>query len=339
MVNMQVQGDKFRWIWSGVPGESFPLEIATARPLHIAAGMGHSHIVAILLEYGASVDLEDGGFATPLHHAASNGQSAMAQLLLDAGANPNALGSDLLSPCMYAAFNGHHDAIRILMKGGADIQLRSRDDETALQFAARYGREEVFKFLLSATANEDLGVEGTFGRSTLYDAICHKTAFSMSFLLNLVPQASAYESRRCTILNATIRNRSSTEVKMLLRRLPTGLLPILLNHRDLHGTPLYTAAVFSKADTVKLLLDTGAELELDGSEHGTPLMAACATGRLAAVRVLVARGARTSYVKDGQVFSAYAAARHHPQVKRWLLVGRFLEGPKLLMGGVAGQEG
>lgn len=104
-----------------------------------------------------------------------------------------------------------------------------------------------------------------------------------------------------------------------------------MSHRDPNrGTPLHVATVLAKLDTLNLLLDAGAQLELDGSDHGTPLMGACATGRLAAVKLLVARGARTSYLKDGQLYGALLAAKHHPEVRRWLLVGRFLEGPKLL---------
>ena len=132
-------------------------------------------------------------------------------------------------------------------------------------------------------------------------------------------------------MNAAVENRSKAEVRMLLRRLPTSDLPIILNHRALSGgTPLHTAATMAKIDTMTLLLDAGAQLELEGSEHGTALMGACATGRLAAVKLLVARGARTSYMKDGQFYSALLAAKYHPEVRRWLLVGRFLEGPKLV---------
>lgn len=105
---------------------------------------------------------------------------------------------------------------------------------------------------------------------------------------------------------------------MLLRRVPTGHLPRLLNHRALDGTPLHLAAKVPKVDTIALLLDAGAQLELEGSEHGTPLMVACATGRDAAVKSLVARGARTSYVKDGEVYSAFTAAKYHPPVRRLL---------------------
>ena len=120
---------------------------------------------------------------------------------------------------------------------------------------------------------------------------------------------------------------------MLLRRVPDGLLSGILNHRAPgpdEGTPLYAATIASELDIINLLLDTGAQLEIEGSEHGTRLMAACACGRLAAGKLLVARGARTSYVKDGQFFSVFAAAKYHPRVRRWLLFWRFVEGPRSL---------
>lgn len=115
--------------------------------------------------------------------------------------------------------------------------------------------------------------------------------------MNLAPPSEVYDLQRYTILKAAVIYRSAIEVKMLLRRVPTGHMPRLLNHRAVDGTPL---------------------------------MAACATGRDAAVKSLIARGARTSYVKDGEVYSAFTAAKYHPPVRRWLLVGRFQEGPKLL---------
>ena len=148
--------------------------------------------------------------------------------------------------------------------------------------------------------------------------------------MNLAPPSEVFESQRYSILNAAIERRSTAEVKLLLRRVPTDILPQILNHRAVDGTPLHLAAILSKEDTMNILLDKGAQIELEGSEHGTPLMGACAIGRLAAVKLLVEKGARTSYVKDGQVYSVLTAAKYHPQVRRWLLVGRFLEGPQLL---------
>lgn len=328
---MQVRGELLRWSWYATPSRSFPKSLLTAKPLHIAASEGNSNIVLMLLDYGASIDCVDGRHATPLHHAASNGQTAMVKLLLDSGANPNAVNFELESPCMAAALYDQIDSIQALLRGGADIQLRNCYGQNALHLAASSGSKNVFVFLLNTPTGHSLGAEDILGISFLDEAISCRSSFPMTLLLNLALPVEAYESRTGNTLSIAVSCRSATDVRQLLRRLPTGLLPRLLNHPHLFGTtPLHTAAVLAKLDTINLLLDTGAQLEVEGSEYGTALMGACATGRLTAVRLLVARGAKTSYEKDGQCYSALLAARHHPEVRRWLLVGRFLEGPKLL---------
>ena len=177
----------------------------------------------------------------------------------------------------------------------------------------------------------DLWTEDSIGQSTLLMMIVKSSRFSMSFVLNVAPIFGAYESHMGNILAVAIGQRSTTEVKLLLRRLSNGLLRKCIDsHCPGLGTPLNRTATLPKVKVINLLLDAGAQIDLEGSKYGTPLMAACATGRLAAVKVLVARGAKTSYVKDGQVYGAFAAAKYHPQVRRWLLVGRFMEGPRLL---------
>lgn len=47
------------------------LTISRGTPLHAASEGGHAELVALLLEYGASVDAKDITSATPLHLAAS----------------------------------------------------------------------------------------------------------------------------------------------------------------------------------------------------------------------------------------------------------------------------
>ena len=319
-----------RWTWYSSPEEEFPPALQLTKPLHIAADKGYAHIARILIAYGACVDGEDQSMATPLHYASSNGQTAMVHLLLDYGANPNAVDLELDSPCICAAKGDHLDSIQALINRGADIHLRSQYEDTALKVAAESGATKVFAFLMTTSTPY---LTSRWDGSTLYDALSETSAFPMSLLLSLAPSAEAYKSQRFNILNAAVQHRPRAEVRMLLQRIPPVLLSGLLNHRAsdwAKGTPIYAAIIASKLENLDLLLDTGAQLEIEGSEHGTPLMAACACGRLAAVKLLVARGARTSYVKDGQVYSAFAAARYHQRVRRWLLVGRFVEGPRLL---------
>ena len=85
---------------------------------------------------------------------------------------------------------------------------------------------------------------------------------------------------------------------------------------------------------VGTLLNVSADIEVEGGEHGAPLMAACAAGRLLTVKTLVAKCARTSYNNvDGITRGVLRAAKSHPEVREWLLVGRFRDGPRLLEGG------
>ena len=59
-------------------------------------------------------------------------------------------------------------------------------------------------------------------------------------------------------------------------------------------------------------------------------MTACAD-RLLAVKCLVSKGAKLHYTKGGSTIRALDKAKNFPEIKRWLLVGRYIEGPRLLM--------
>lgn len=331
---MQVPGHSRYWQGQSLLENGFSKSLQSATALHIASTQDNSQIVEILLIYGASVDSVDGDFATPLHYAARHGKTSIISLLLDAGANPNVLNSELECPYMCAVVNGHLESARMLEKGGADTHLRNRYGETILKRAARSGAKDLFmSFLMNTATRQDLDAEDLWGRSFLYEAV-REPSVPMNYLVNLALPAKAYDAREGNFLQGAIEKRSTTEVKMLLRRVPTSLLPKLVNRPGSYkDTPLITAIRLSKMDMIPLLLDAGAQLELEASAYDTALMMACATGRLAAVKVLVTRGARTSYVSDGdgQLYSAFEAAKNYPPIRRWLLVGRFLEGPRLLM--------
>ena len=328
VVNLQVRDESFVWYWNGKP---FPSRFTSARPLHIAASIGNLQIASMLLAHGASVGSVNGRYATPLHYAADDGQIAVLNLLLEAGANPNALEGNFQSPAMIAAEQGRLNCFRVLLEAGADMQLRDLWGRTALHLAAEYGAKNMFIFLMSKMSGHEFATGDRLGRSVLYAVMCEPLAFPMGFLLSHTPPAAAYASEKRNTMTAAIIYHSTIEFKMLLRRIPAYLLLELLNQHDvLGGTPLHRAAIEEKLDIIALLLDAGAQLELEACDHGTALMGACAIGRLASVKFLVAKGAKTSYVQDGQSYSAFAAAKNHPEIRRWLLVGRFLEGPKLL---------
>ncbi|KAF4315313.1 hypothetical protein G195_011155 [Phytophthora kernoviae 00238/432] len=56
-------------------------------PLIAAVGKGHSSVVQLLLESGASVDLGDDAGTTPLISATESGHDAVVELLVEEGAS------------------------------------------------------------------------------------------------------------------------------------------------------------------------------------------------------------------------------------------------------------
>lgn len=301
-----------------------------ARPLHIAAAAGQVEIARILINHGASVDGLDDFFQTPLHLAAIYGQTEAIEFLIHSGADVNARDLHLTSPCLSAARHGHLMSVKALIDAGAEPRLQDFEDRTALFAAAKFGHFNVGVFLINEVGRFNLAAETKSGESILSAVL----SYSSSFLLNLAPNPSVYEPRKDNILTATAKFNDPGLLRRLLRRLPRNLTPTLLTHRALlRGTPLYAAATRCSEKIIDMLLDAGADLELEGGDHGSPLMGACAAGRLEMVKALVRKGAKTSYTKDGTLFSALSTAKLYPKITRWLLVGRFMEGPLLIENG------
>jgi hypothetical protein len=109
--------------------------------LYSAAINDYDAVVKILLDAGASIDIQDGN--TALHVAANQDYRQVAKLLLDAGANFD-VQDDQGSTALYmAADRGFSQVVKILLDRGANIEMRSGNSLTPLLIAARSGHVEV----------------------------------------------------------------------------------------------------------------------------------------------------------------------------------------------------
>ncbi|KAL8856080.1 MAG: hypothetical protein Q9178_007275 [Gyalolechia marmorata] len=324
LANLNIRQESTIAPWQVKPGQDLDPTYFTSAPLHLAASEGHVPIAKLLLTYGAYVDCTDDTYETPLHKACAMGQKEVVRLLLDSGANPNSLNVRMQSATHLAASTGCLDSLKMLRDADANMGLQDQWRFTPLHEATLNEQTHVAIFLINQSAYCKLGLELYDGLSALSEVL----ATAPSFILNLAPCADAYEPRVGNILSKAASLGTAT-LRRFLRRIPKEMIPGLLNRRHrMLGTPLHTVVMRRQDDVgvnIDILLDAGADLEIDGSDHGTPLMGACATGRLTAVKYLIAKGAKTSYVREGDVFSVLMAAKLHPQVVRWLLVDRFME--------------
>ena len=340
LLELQVSGldDQHNWYWKS--DSNFPTTLRTATPLQIAASRGLVRIAAFLLDCGAPRDAVDGDYRTALHVAAEANQTETVKLLLNAGANLHAVDISLRSACLLAAQKGHSEVLLLLISGGADMKAQDFSGQTVFHRAAASGSVTTMNVIMATATEDDLGLEDLNGDSCISILLIRGTERKISYLLSLAPGSAAYEPHMGNILTAAVDNWNYVSISLfqkLLKRIPSSLIKTLLNHRAKYGgTPLYAACTEASPrwqhDVIDTLLQAGADLEHEGGDQGTPLMGACATGRLSAVKLLLSKGAKISYERDGQIISALNAAKHFPEIVRWILVERYTKGPRRILG-------
>jgi hypothetical protein len=104
------------------------------RPLHLAAACDQPAVAALLIEYGASLDVEDNRGVTPLLIAASRGHVPTVELFLQ---NNDPTLNKLVfqktqTAASAAAGNGHLEALEALHKGGARLDIANEWGDTVM---------------------------------------------------------------------------------------------------------------------------------------------------------------------------------------------------------------
>ncbi|CAM9291236.1 unnamed protein product [Ectocarpus sp. 8 AP-2014] len=119
----------------------------------LAALVGHSHIVKILLKKGANVPMVDKRGVAALHAGAQEGHVTAVELLAKAGADPDAMTSKGATPLHMAAERGHSEVVRALIEAGANPDSRMTNGGTPLYIAAQGGHLGVMRELLRGKAD------------------------------------------------------------------------------------------------------------------------------------------------------------------------------------------
>ena len=132
-------------------------------PLMLAASLGRTDIVHLLVAAGAEVDAVDARGFTALFHACYHGDEdrghpEAVQALLDAGADREATIGFGVRPLMYAAGNGEAGVVEVLLRAGADPAARNEGGRTALMMVKDRDYVDVINILHEAELA--LGGEG-----------------------------------------------------------------------------------------------------------------------------------------------------------------------------------
>ncbi len=170
------------------------------------------------------------------------------------------------------------------LKKGADLNARDRRGATPLMHAAAFGSLDAMKLLIAAGA--DVNASNSFDATALVWAAGDPA--KVRLLLDRGATANAVTKQRRTPLSAAAAYDSSAEVVRLL--LAKGA-----DSRAGDGAAALLAANARDPESLRLLLEKGAEHTVKDQFSFNPLLNAVSANNLAAVKLLLAAGADVNF--------------------------------------------
>lgn len=232
-----------------------------------AARAGHEDIIHKLSACGCDVNAAGGTRGTALVGAASAGQARVVDLLFELGV-PEGENQDTANALVVAVAKEHEDVVKVLVAKGANLDKAGTlqtFEWLPLQLAANRNKYEMLSTLLGLGADPN-AIGG--------------------FLGSVLMGASDSVKIDCQILEALIV--AGADINMMVPSSKRSKYP---SNWYGESTALSAAASNEQTDAVRLLLNHGADPNLQCSNYGTALHRASGEGATEILELLLAHGA------------------------------------------------
>uniref|UniRef100_A0A8D3D9K3 Tetratricopeptide repeat, ankyrin repeat and coiled-coil containing 2b n=1 Tax=Scophthalmus maximus TaxID=52904 RepID=A0A8D3D9K3_SCOMX len=312
-----------RLLMMGGANVNYRTEVLNNAPvLCVHAHLGYMDMVALLLEFGASVDALSESGLTPLGYAAAGGHMAIVAALCRRRAKVDHLDKNGQCALVHAALRGHMEVVKFLIQSDwAQSQqqaafTKSHAVQQALIAAASMGYTEVRQGHEEEVERAQINNFDTLWGETALTAASGRGKLEVCRLLLEQGAAVAQPNRRGIVpLFSAVRQGHWQIVDLLITHGAD------VNLADKQGrSPLMMAASEGHLGTVEFLLAQGASLSLMDKEGLTALSWACLKGHLPVVRCLVESGAATDHAdKNGRTPLDLAAFYGDSEVVQFLV--------------------
>jgi len=264
-----------------------------------AVQRGDQAAVRSLIVDRANINVAQIDGTTALHWAVRHGDLATADLLIKAGADVKAANRYGLTPIQLAATNGDAAMIEKLLAAGVDPNFANPGGETVLMTASRTGKVDAIKLLLDRGANVN-AKESERGQTALMWAVLENHPDAVKLLLARGADINAKTTARTIKGEYTPARPAAASGPGIIRQraLPTaegGMTALLFAVRD------------GNMPMTRLLLDSGADINLASANDTSPLIIAILNGQTEIASDLLKRGADPNAIdayKRGPLFAA-----------------------------------
>ncbi|XP_043267430.1 serine/threonine-protein phosphatase 6 regulatory ankyrin repeat subunit A-like isoform X3 [Venturia canescens] len=265
--------------------------------LHLAARRRDVDMVRILVDYGASVDMQNGEGQTPLHIASAEGDEGLVKYFYGVRASASIADHQDRTPMHLAAENGHASVIELLAdKFKASIFERTKDGSTLMHIASLNGHSECATMLFKKGVY--LHMPNKRGARSIHTAARYGHVGIISTLLQRGEKVDATTNDNYTALHIAVESAKPAVVETLL-----GYgAEVHVRGGKMRETPLHIAARVPDGDRCALmLLKSGAGPNLTTDDGQTPVHVAASHGNLATLLLLLEDGGDPMYKsKNGE---------------------------------------
>lgn len=246
-------------------------------PLFFAIENDLNEIINLLIKNGANIYTQNINGFTPLMIAVEKENYEITELLINKFKENsqknnrkvdyiNIINEGGLSALMIAIYQKNIKIIKLLLEGGADINKKNLSNNTALMFAAKENQLEICKLLIEKGAN--------IYNQNIYDE---------------TPLIYAVKSGNLDIVNLlllNLKNNKNNNIKY-----------INTINNNFGRSALMIAAEENKLEIAKLLIEKGANVNLQNEDSETALMIAIQKKNKDIIKLLIEEGANVNLEK------------------------------------------
>ena len=243
--------------------------------------------------------------------AAEKGDVSKIERLLAAGVNANVKDDRSIpwdvTPLMRAARGEHLPVVRALLAAGADVKARDKHvpgepaGRTALHYAAARRNAAIARLLVEARA--DINAIGTGGTGTPLSCVISGDEGGLPGK----PQPTHRELKEGKAKSGAAKAEYESMIETVRYLVSAGADPNRLT-RDGRGSVFLSAASDGFKEIVGILLDGGADINLQDSTKYSALMSASVLKKIDVAMLLLERGAEVNLKGDSDFTALHRAA-------------------------------